>query len=260
MNVRTLVSIRPTRVPLLLLIAALVFALSSIGCGKRATSPERVPLSLEAAGTGATTVRALPAASLSATDSTNTSDVEVTFTRALLVVRDVRFHTPEEGENNTTDITDEETAALFRGPFVIDLLSHHAAVLDTELVPPGLYQRVQGHLQALHDGDAAATTDLSFLVGSTVHLEGSIAGEGGGPFVYEARIDDEFQIHGAFTVESHTPATAFLVFDLTQWLVDNEGRFLDPRNPENDLAIRSAIRHAIKIGPDADHDGVMDAE
>jgi len=40
--------------------------------------------------------------------------------------------------------------------------------------------------------------------------------------------------------------------------VDREGRFLDPRNPDNALAIESAIRHAIKFGTDNDHDGEMD--
>jgi hypothetical protein len=250
-----------------------------IGCGgKHVAAPGSLaPLTLEAGGTGASTVRALRAASLAVSD-TDTAHVNVTFTRALLVVRDIRFLTSQEGddENDSTEVEgqdaarigfaaadsepseDHEGGIVFRGPFVVDLLSRRADSLDTKLVPPGLYERIQGHLQALHEGDAAATPDLAFLIGSTVDLEGTISGDGGGPFTFKARIDDEFQIRGAFTVQSGTPATAFLVFDLSRWLVDREGRFLDPRNPDNAQAIESTIRHAIKVGTDDDHDGEMD--
>ncbi len=246
------------------------------GCGKSVSGPAKmVPLTLKTGAGGAAAVRVLRSASLVAADS-DTVHVDVTFTRALLVVRDVKFHTAEtdgegDGENveaegdslgdAENDSTHNEDGGIsFRGPFVIDLLSHHADVLGTQLVPPGLYAQVQGHLQALREGDAAATPDLSFLVGSTIDLEGTISGDGGGAFTYRARIDDEFVIHGAFTVQSDTPATAFLVFNVDGMLVDSKGRFLDPRDPANDQAIRSAIRHAIKVGLDENHDGELDGD
>jgi hypothetical protein len=257
---------------------ALGLLLTGTGCGKRISGPARmVPLTLKSQSTGSALVHALRAASLAVADS-DSIHVDVTFTRALLVVRDVRFKS-DDGEENEDEndslgeaendslgeadndsLGDGENGAVFRGPFVLDLLSHHAEVLDTQLVPPGLYHKVQGHLQALHAGDAAATPDLSFLIGSTIYLEGTISGDGGGPFIYQARIDDEFIIHGAFTVLAETPATAFVVFDLDGLLVDREGRFLDPRDPGNDQAIKSAIRHAIKIGEDKDHDGDVDQD
>src|SRR2546426_3050631 len=226
-----------------ILIAVLLVA---AGCGGRVSAPAKmVPLTLKSEATGAATVRALRAASLAVSDS-DSSHVDVTFTRALLVVRDVRFHSSlEDSEGDVeeteadedtlgdveheTDSTDAgEGGIVFRGPFVVDLLSHHAGILDTKLVPPSLYNKAQRHLQALHEGDAAATPDLNFLIGSTVFLEGTISGEGGGAFTFQARIDDEFVIHSALTVASDTPATAFLVFDLDHMLVDREGRFLDP--------------------------------
>jgi hypothetical protein len=265
---------------LLLTASALGLLLTGTGCGKRISGPAKmVPLTLKSQATGSSMVRALRAASLALADS-DSSHVDVTFTRALLVVRDVRFKSSEgdsegpdneiendslgEAENDSLREADddsthsEEGGVVFRGPFVLDLLSHHADVLDTKLVPPGLYQKVQGHLRALQAGDAAATPDLSFLIGSTIYLEGTISGDGGSSFIYKARIDDEFVIHGDFTVQSDTPATAFLVFNLDGLLVDREGRFLDPRDPANDQAIRSAIRHAIKIGEDRNHDGEVD--
>ena len=271
-----------------LLVILFLSILGAAGCSKQISGPAKmVPLTLKSQGSGVSPVRALRAATAASADS-DTSHVVFSFTRALLVVRDVRFQTPEgDGdENGAGEDTlgeheadgdslgeheadgdslgehegDHENGIVFRGPFVIDLLSHHADVLDTKLVPPGVYSKVMGHLQALHSGDPAATPDLSFLIGSTVFLEGTISGDGGGPFTYQARIDDEFIIHGTFTLASDTPATAFLVFDLNRMLVDREGRFLDPRDPENDLAIRQAIRHAIKIGMDKDHDGEFDGD
>ncbi len=259
---------------LLLSTAVLAALLTMMGCGKRISAPAKmVPLTLKSQATGTATVRALKAGSLAAAD-TDTVHVDVTFTRALLVVRDVRFQTSLEdsegegpddgaetdslGEDEDDSTHSDEGGVVFRGPFVIDLLSHHADVLDTKLVPPGIYVQVQGHLQALHAGDAAATPDLSFLIGSTIYLEGTIGGDGGGPFTYQARIDNEFIIHSALSVDADMPATAFLVFDVDKMLVDREGRFLDPRDPLNDHAIRSAIRHAIKIGEDRNHDGEAD--
>ncbi len=262
----------------LLAMLALATVLGASGCGKSISGPAKmVPLTLKTQAGGTAATRVLRAAGLVAADS-DTVHVDVTFTRALLVVRDVKFHATEtdsegsdgeeqvaesdslgDAENDSTHSEDGGGIA-FRGPFVIDLLSHHADVLDTQMVPPGLYAQVQGHLQALHAGDAAATPDLSFLVGSTIDLEGTIGGDGGGAFTYRARIDDEFVIHGHFTVQSDTPATAFLVFNVDGMLVDSRGRFLDPRDPANDQAIRSAIRHAIKVGLDDNHDGELDGD
>jgi hypothetical protein len=152
---------------------------------------------------------------------------------------------------------DDNGQVRFKGPFVIDLLSGHAERLDMQMVMPGDYRRVQGHLRALREGDEDATEHAE-LVGSTVLLEGTIGGEGGGDFSYLARIDNEFQIRGAFTVDEETPATAFVTFDLARWLADRDGHFLDPRDDANDQAIKSAIRHSIKVGMDVDHDGEMD--
>jgi hypothetical protein len=260
--------LRPIPVPPTLPVAAgaILLAIAFAGCGGHATAPVKpVPLTLQAAGVGGATQRFTTSALLapSATDT-----IPVTFTQALLVVRDVRFvlggddadtlGADEEGlSDGNDDNSDDGGQARFRGPYVVDLLAGTAQSLDTEMVLPGAYERVQGHLRALHDGDGPASAHSS-LIGSTILLEGTIGGEGGGPFVYSARIDNEFMIRGDFTVAAETPATAFLVFDLPRFLTGREGRFLDPRVIENDLAIKQAIRHAIKIGMDDDHDGEID--
>ncbi len=254
-------------------IASVAVVASLAGCGDKATSPIRaVPLTLVAQGSSASTARYLaPVGSPLTASSAATDTIPVTFTKALLVVRDVRFVMPEAiddsddradslGETDSTDMGDDHDVqgqARFRGPFVIDLLSGHAARLDTMMVMPGDYARVQGHLQMLRAGDLEAA-DFPGLVGSTVWLEGTIGGEGGGTFSFLARIDNEFQIRGGFHVAENTAATAFVTFDLSKWLSDSSGHFLDPRDLANEQAIKSAIRHSIKVGMDDDHDGAAD--
>lgn len=254
-------------------IATVAIIASLTGCGDKATSPIRaVPLTLVAQSSGATSARYLAQAGSPLTASSAATDtIPVTFTKALLVVRDVRLVMPEAiddsddradslGATDSTDMDDDHDVqgqVRFRGPFVIDLLSGHAARLDTMMVMPGDYARVQGHLQALRAGDPEAA-DFPGLVGSTVWLEGTIDGDGGGPFSFLARIDNEFQIRGGFHVAESTPATAFVTFDLSKWLSDSNGHFLDPRDAGNEQAIKSAIRHSIKVGMDDDHDGESD--
>ena len=263
---------------LLVSILTLSFAASGCSGGTKTNAPVKpVPLTVTAQGVGGAVQRfAAPSlvAGVAATDT-----IPVTFTQALLVVRDVRFVLPDElsdadtlgmgegdddslgvGENDSTGVGESEDGGgqvRFHGPYVIDLLAGTAQKLDTQMVPPGDYIRVQGHLQPLHAGDAPAA-DHPDLVGYTVWLEGDVAGDGGGHFVYKTPINDEFLIGGRFTVAQDTPATAFVTFDLSRFLTDRSGHFLDPRNGDNDLAIRQAIRHAIKVGMDENHDGAMD--
>ena len=245
------------------------------GCGSDSVSgPKQVPLTVKAMGAGAQASPARLASGLLSQSaySAAAESIPVTFTKALLVVRDVRFHF-EDGDLDTLgdggdmdstgsqgdsigegeDDDHEGGMVIFRGPFVLDLLSQSAESLGTQLVPPGDYDRVQGHLRALRASDWNAG-GYPFLVGATVYLEGLVQGDGGGPFTYQARIDNEFMIRGRFRVDEGSPATAFITFDVSKWLV-KDGAFLDPRVPDNAKWIEWAIRHAIKVDMDDDHDG-----
>lgn len=258
------------QVPRQFLLCLALLALAA-GCGKdNVSGPNQVPLTLRAMGSGSVSKSTAMAAGwrdgIQYSAAAQADTVPVTFTRALLVVRDVQFVLNED-EEDSLDIDDDSTgvheddeseaAVVFHGPFVIDLLAHSADSLGTQLVPPGLYHQIQGHLSALHADDWNAS-QFSFLVGSTVLLEGTVNGDGGGPFTYKARIDDEFILRGPFNIQAGTPATAFLTFDLSRWLVGQNGTFLDPRVAENDKWIRWAIRHAIKVTMDGNHNGELD--
>jgi len=261
----------PTSWKTLSAMAGALTILSLAGCGSDSVSgPKQVPLTVKAMGVGAA---AQPASGLTfhTAYSAAAESIPVTFTKALLVVRDVRFHF-EDGDTDTLDDGDMDSTGsqgdsigegeddheeggmvTFRGPFVLDLLSQSAESLGTQLVPPGDYDRVQGHLRALRASDWNAG-GYPFLVGATVYLEGLVQGDGGGPFTYQTRIDNEFMIRGRFTVAPGSPATAFISFDVSKWLV-KDGAFLDPRIPDNAKWIEWAIRHAIKVDMDDDHDG-----
>ena len=266
--------------------AAALLLLALAGCSSGPTAPagqKLVPLTLVTQGAAPAAVRmAAPVAGTSLMPADETP-VEVTYTKALLVVRDVRFILSDGGYQDTTDtggdgdstnagfgmmgmmddgdsIPDHDSDGVvnFRGPFVLDLLDSTAQALDTLMVPPADYHHVQGHLRALRASDDVAMPDLAAMVGSTVWLEGTIAGDGGGPFSFLARVDTEFQIRGRFTVEAETPATGFITFDVSKWLMGRDGRFLDPRVDTNANAIMVAIKHSVKVGMDDDHDGEMD--
>jgi hypothetical protein len=261
------------------LLAGTILLIAAAGCSsKNVTGPAKpVPLTIYAMGVGAANPTGSPSAALSSGTSFRAAAAEdplpVTFTRALLVVRDVRFKLTDDGPADSTDdgFDDNDSTgthedddddegdgmAIFRGPFVIDLLAQSAESLDTQMVLPGDYRRVQGHLRSLRSSDWNASS-FDFLIGSTVYLAGTVDGEGGGPFTYQTRIDNEFMIRGNFTVQAETPATAFIVFDVSRWLRGRDGTLLDPRILENDTAIQWAIRHAIKVGMDDDHDGDCD--
>lgn len=252
--------------------AGVLTILALAGCGSDSVSgPKQVPLTLKAMGVGAASANLASGLTFHTAYSAAAESIPVTFTKALLVVRDVRFHF-EDGDTDTLDDGDMDSTAsqgdsigdgedddhdggmvTFRGPFVLDLLSQSAESLGTQLVPPGDYDRVQGHLRALRASDWNAGS-YPFLVGATVYLEGLVQGDGGGPFTYQTRIDNEFMIRGRFTVSPGSPATAFISFDVSKWLV-KDGAFLDPRNPDNGTWIEWAIRHSIKVDMDDDHDG-----
>ena len=269
------------RRPFTTFFAVLVLAaalLASGGCGSdNAAGPnKRVPLTLRAQGIGNASSRLVAAPNLAAAAVADT-DTMVTYTRALLVVRDVRFVMAGDDveDDDSTDVGDDDSTEVehhdgdagehegeggqvrFQGPFVIDLLAGNAQDLGTQMVPAGVYHHVMGHLQKLAGGGDLAT-QYPDLVGSTVLLEGDIAGDGGGHFVYSARIDTEFMIRGSFEVTGDTPVTSFVVFDLSAFLRGRNGTFLDPRNVANDQAIQQAIKHAVKACIDHDHDGEPD--
>src|SRR5215471_18659316 len=97
----------PRLIPLLALV--LLFA----GCSKdNPAGPNRVPLTLRAMGTGASSASALHAARIGSADyaaAASADTIPVTFTRALLVIRDIRFVLGEsdEGEDESDSLDAE---------------------------------------------------------------------------------------------------------------------------------------------------------
>ena len=273
---------------ILVLCAALGIAFAP-SCGKVNGPSKGVPMTLRAGGTGSS-VNSMMAMGIM--HGSGCDSIPVTYSQVLLVVRDVRFRLAETEPDDSMDVADDmddlnagsdnlvasldghghgdgdgdddhgdgehhgdgDEQVVFKGPFVVDLLTHTADSLDTQLVQPGDYRSVKGHIAPLKTDDWNAN-DFTFLVGSTVFIQGTVTGDGGGAFTYQATIRHPFKIKGNFTVETATPATAFLVFDTTQWLCSSHGTFLDPRDPANDFAIRRAIIRSLKIGMDDNHDG-----
>lgn len=253
-----------------------------------------VPMTLKGMGLGtasgrqpATMARSIGASFASTTDDT----IPVTFTKALLVVHDIRFHLISGGETDSTgggtDTTvtphslddayaqevehhgwghgggdgdkDSVETIRFVGPFVVDLLTQTADSLDTQMVDPGTYRNTVGHIRPLLADDWNASS-FEYLIGGTVYLQGTVDGPGGDTFTYRTKIYHVFKIKGEFVVDAPTPATAFITFDISQWLRGPGGRFLDPRDGENGLAIRDAIIRSLRMGMDRNHNGHCDRD
>lgn len=288
--------VRPLR-SLLYLAASVLVAGGCSNDGKNLTGVGNgtVPVTLRAMGVGTASGSrsAMPTRALGATFSTPEDTIPVTFTKALLVVDNVKFHLIEGGETDSTgggtdstgatenpdardqafamqfeshggdndgdDNTDHDEIIRFKGPFVIDLLTQTSDSLDTQMVQPGTYKNTMGHLRPLRADDWNASS-FEYLIGGTVYLQGTVDGPGGDSFTYRAKIYHVFIIRGHFVVDAATPATMFLTFDISQWLRGPGGRFLDPRDGENGLLIRNAIIRSLHMGMDRNHNGRSDDE
>ena len=288
--------------PIRSVVLAAACLIVAAGCGtdstKNSTGPGNgtVPMTLKAVGIGAASGSGSPLSSRSlgaSFASTSDDTIPVTFTKALLVVHDVRFRMISSGETDSTggetdstgtgennpnarddayamqmeghgwghhgDDGDKDSVVTIRfvGPFVVDLLTQTADSLDTQMVEPGTYRNTAGHLRPLLADDWNASS-FEYLIGGTVYLQGTVDGPGGDTFTYRARFYHVFKIKGEFVVETSTPATAFLTFDISQWLRGANGRFLDPRDGENGLPIRQAIIRSLRMGMDRNHNGRCD--
>ena len=253
-----------------------------------------VPMTLKAMGLGTASGRqpSTMARTLGVAFATTSGDtIPVTFTKALLVVHDIRFHLISGGDTDSTggdtdstgdgevtphardeayaqevedhhgdDGDDDSVQTIkFVGPFVVDLLTQTADSLDTQMVEPGTYKNTVGHIRPLLASDWNASS-FEYLIGGTVYLQGTVDGPGGDTFTYRAKIYHVFKIKGEFVVDAPTPATAFITFDISQWLRGPGGRFLDPRDGENGLAIRDAIIRSLRMGMDRNHNGHCDRD
>lgn len=260
-----------------------------------------VPMTLKAMGLGTASGRqpATMARTLGASFATSSDDtLPVTFTKALIVVHDVRFRLISAAETDTTGGGTDSTGAgegdadardqayamaveghgmghgdgghgdgdhgrgddsliVFTGPFVVDLLTQTSDSLDTQMVEPGDYRNIVGHIRPLLATDWNASS-FEYLIGGTVYLQGTVDGPGGDTFTYRTKFYHVFRIPGKFTVDASTPATAFLTFDISSWLRGPGGRFLDPRDGENGLPIRNAIIRSLRMGMDRNHNGHCD--
>src|SRR5512142_1140858 len=95
------------RGPSALAVGLIAVCLALTGCGsKQATSPVQklVPMTLTAQSSGAAASNRIPAAvgTLTASPTDSIGSVDVTLSKALLVVRDVKFERFETEENDST--------------------------------------------------------------------------------------------------------------------------------------------------------------
>lgn len=149
----------------------------------------------------------------------------------------------EDADSTEHDDAEGECEPLHVGPVRVTLpLDGSTSVALDALVPAGTYTGVHAKLDS-------------------VNIVGVFTDSGGAdhPFTFAARV--ESQIKMAFpapvTVGSGTNNLTINV-DIGAWFTDAAGAIIDPTNPENQFAIRMAIRASFHAFLDDDHDGADD--
>lgn len=147
----------------------------------------------------------------------------------------------------------------FEEPFIADLdLGGGPTTLGTFDVPPGLYEELEIKVAKLPDDHPSDMAGLSIRIRGNVIEDGSSA-----PFTFTSDLDEEqeTELEPPLVVTAGMGGLAIaLVLDTSEWFRDQEGDFLDPRDPANGSQIEENIKNSIDAFEDEDEDGEPGAE
>lgn len=124
-------------------------------------------------------------------DSQNTS---ITLTSAWIVVKEVEFKAAETAAEESADESTEEIQ--FRGPYIVNLTSSTAQVLDTQAIPAKNYKRIEMKLEAAENESSTNwPSDAPVgLANKSMLLEGTYNGLS---FSFSSHDGTEFKVTGA---------------------------------------------------------------
>jgi len=159
------------------------------------------------------------------------------------VADDSTGHEDADSTEHEDGESDAECEPLHVGPVRVNLpLDGSTTVALDALVPAGTYTGVHAKL------DSVNVTGVFTDAGGTDH-----------PFTFAARVESQIKMEFAtpVTVGSGTNNLTVNV-DIGAWFKDAGGAIVDPSNPDNQFAIRQAIRASFHAFLDDDHDGADD--
>jgi hypothetical protein len=237
-------------------------------------STRRVTLDFQASA--ATQANVVAASAVGDASAATASSADLVITRgsdnlvissAQLVVRNVKLQ--PAGENciddtdDDTDVVDDECAAVFTGPFLVDLLANTVAgsELSVEL-PEGTYNSVQFRIHKVNsnkENERAFREANPDFVGISVRIEGTF---NGAPFVFTDDLTQNFKLNlpSPIVVDAESENVA-VVMDIGQWFTPSSGAgLMSPIAMSNQTkqAISQNIRAGIRAFQDNNHDGNVD--
>jgi hypothetical protein len=194
-----------------------------------------------------------------------------------------------EACGDSEDASETEDNVVFRGPFVVNLLTNESTPSFSELdVPAGDYREIEMRMHKVRgcerdDQGAVAVAETDPLYNQSVVIQGSYTASGGAArdFAYIDDEGEEFQLSGAsasvgFTVAEGVSQNILVAFRMARWfdftgldvsLADASGSGpiqLDVSASDADSQIRELIRENLKAsadyGKDEDKDGKLEKD
>jgi len=151
------------------------------------------------------------------------------------------------------------------GPFGISVSGSSPIhqVFDTS-VPAGDYRELKLVVDTVNASEAGSDATLLALAGlhASIAVDGTVSGDGGGPFTFTTPMEVDQERNGTFTVGSGSAATSNVTLDVdpSGWFLAPDGSSLDPRDPVNRGQILANIRASIRAFPDDDENGEDEEE
>jgi hypothetical protein len=168
----------------------------------------------------------------------------IELTRARIAVRRLRV----ERKDASFEVKISE------GPLLLDVsdsaLGGALVSLVTANVPAGTYDKLKLDIHRVESAPAGAFDDL-VKQGASVLLEGTIDGQA---FTFSSSLEAELEHEGRFELGG-TATNITLDIDASKWFLAADGSRLDPRDPNNRLAIQANIRASFNAFEDDDEDG-----
>lgn len=154
----------------------------------------------------------------------------------------------------------------------MDFMSASAVVVNLNLagtmtpitsgsVPFGTYEELELEISKLDTTDGQVYTANPDLQNLSVSIKGYVDGDTTAVFLFTSALyaEQEQEISPPLVVDANTPnANIVLTIDTTTWFSDGAGGVLDPRDPQNQLAIERNIKASVNMFQDDDDDGEPD--
>jgi hypothetical protein len=216
--------------------AALTFALA--GCGKDSMSSKGGSLTLS--------IRAM---SGSLPKAASPQAQQVTITSAKVVLGEIEI------ENSNRDSMDFKSNT----PLVVNLdLTGAPTNLGAVSIPFGTYEELNYEIARLTPQDTAVYNANPDLKGFSIYVRGYVNGDTNAVFNFKSaiKVEQEQKFSPPLAVNPSSPLVVLMLsIDTRMWFSDGAGTFLDPRNPQYQLAIERNIKASLKAYQDNDNDG-----